>query len=277
MFVDHDIGARGVGRRKGIEMAYERGKPVFIYPHSARPNVMADTHEPWPHTSALFTIAEGHAEVLKALNYPCPIEISGWTYSEIKPFRPSHPSRNINVLFAPIHPNNNGFLSIEDKTDNRNVFELLLGMKDINLTIRHIHELEQNGIWYDPRATYVRGEPDGTTKEIEEADVVIGSYTLAYITVAIGKPLIMLAEQMIPHVGNTPGLVFYSKNWDKYREIMRYPFEIEDAKNGSQALKMMTDVMVKNDAVEEWKRRFIGFPFDGNKFVKKVDSYLQKG
>jgi len=277
IFIDHDIGPRGVGYRKGIEMAREHGKPVFIYPHSARPNVMADTHSPWPHTRALFTIATGHAEVLKALDYPCPVEVSGWTYSEIKPFKPSRPHGKINVLFAPIHPNNNGFLGVEDQTTNRNVFELLLGMNEINLTIRYIHELEQNGIWYDPRAMYVCGKPDGTTKEIEEADVVIGSYTLAAITVAIGKPLIMMAEQMIPHVGNTSGLIFYSKNWEKYREIMRYPFEIENAKTGTQALNMMADVMKKNSAVEEWKRKFIGLPFDGNKFVEKVNSYLQKG
>ena len=274
IFFDHDIGARGIGYRKGIEQAQEVGKPVFIYPHSARPNVMADTHNPWPYTRALFTISTGHKEVLEALKYPCPIEICGWSYSEIRPFTPRKPAKKIKVLFAPIHPNANGFLDTEDGQLNAKVFNLLKSTPGINITVRHIHDLESNGLWHEGNINYVMGQPDGTTKEIESADVIIGSYTLAYIAVALGKPLIMMGEQMRPHVGNTPGLVFYSKKWAEYREIMRYPFEIEDCANGNDVLKMMDTVMSGNLKVEEWKRRFIGCPFDGKVFVEKVESYL---
>ena len=278
LFVDHDIGAKGVGTRKGIDFAHDNGVPVFIYPHSARPNVMADTHAPWPHTSALFTISEGHKEVLQALDYPCPVEVSGWTYSEIRPFKQVIPGKKINVLFAPIHPNANGYLGAEDKQLNGQVMSLLINMDEIKLTIRHIHSVEKNGIWYDRRAKYVEGHPDGTTKEIEAADVVIGSYTLAYITVALGKPLVMMAEQMRPHVGNTEGLIFYSKNWEKYRDIMRYPFEIEDALfSYDGALEMLAAAMSRSKAVSDWKRRFIGKPFDGSRFVKLVNGYIEKG
>jgi len=274
IFFDHDIGARGVGWRAGLEQAYETGKPVFMIPHSARPNVMADTHPAWPHTRALFTIAEGHREVLQALNYPCPIEISGWTYSDVRPFKKVKPHGETRVLYAPIHPNKNGFLDEEDKQLNARVFWLLMNTPNIDITVRHIKDLNHNGLWYEDSVNYVDGQPDGTTKEIEEADVIIGSYTLAHISVALGKPLIMMAEQMRPHVGNTPGQIFYSNNWEKYREIMRYPFEVENCVDGTDLLEMMNAVMKGSRAVENWKERFIGQPFDHKKFVQQVERYL---
>lgn len=274
IFFDHDVGTHGVGWRTGLEQAYEAGKPTFIYPHSARPNVMIDTHPSWPHTRALFTISEGHKAVLEALKYPCPIEVSGWAYSDIHDFKPSQPEGETKVLFAPIHPNRNGFLDDEDKQLNARVLNLLMDTPGIDITVRHIQDLDKNGLWREESVNYVSGKPDGTTTEIEQADVIIGSYTLAYITVALGKPLIMMAEQMRPHVGNTPGLIFYSNNWEKYREIMRYPFEVESCSDGTDLLEMMNTVMKKNKRVEDWKSRFIGKPFDGEEFVKQVEKYL---
>lgn len=274
IFFDHDIGAHGIGWRPGLEQAHEAGKPVFFYPHSARPNVMADTHPPWPYARAMFTIGEGHKEVLQALNYPCPIEVCGWTYSEIRPFKPVKPHGEVKVLFAPIHPNNNGYLGDEDKQLNARVLRLLMDTPNIDITVRHIKDLEHNGLWYEDSVKFVNGQPDGTTKEIEEADVIIGSYTLAYISVALGKPLIMMAEQMRPHVGNTSGQIYYSGNWEKYREIMRYPFEVEDCFDGTDLSDMMAAVMKGDKAVENWKERFIGQPFEYQKFVKQVERYL---
>jgi len=274
IFFDHDIGMHGVGWRTGLEQAYEAGKPTFIYPHSARPNVMMDTHPSWPHTRAVFTIGEGHKEVLQALNYPCPIEVTGWTYSEIRPFAPVKRNGNIKVLFAPIHPNHNGFLADEDKELNAKVFNLLMDTPEIDITVRHIKNLELNGLWPEDSVTYIQGEPDGTTTEIEQADVIIGSYSLAYISVALGKPLIMMAEQMRPHVGNMIGMVRYSDNWEKYREIMRYPYEIENCTDGTDVLEMMTTVMQGHSTVELWKERFIGKQFDHEYFIERLEAYL---
>ena len=274
IFFDHDIGPHGVGWRTGLEQAYEAGKPTFIYPHSSRPNVMQDTHPSWPHTRALFTIGEGHKEVLKIINYPCPIEVTGWTYSGIRKFEPVKPDGNIKVLFAPIHPNRNGFLDDIDKKCNSDAFEILMDTPNIDITVRHIQPLENNGLWLEDSVRYVDGRPDGSTKEIEEADVIVGSYTLAYISVALGKPLIMMAEQMRPHSGNMKGMVRYSENWEKYRELMRYPFEIEDCTDGSDFLEMADMVMAGQPSVENWKERFIGKPFDPHYFVSRVEAYL---
>ena len=274
IFFDHDIGAHGVGWRAGLEQAHDAGKPTFIYPHSARPNVMMDTHPSWPYTKAVFTIGEGHKEVLRALNYPCPVEVTGWTYSEVRDFAPVKPDGKIKVLFAPIHPNRNGYLNDDDKACNAYAFEILLDTPGIDITVRHIKDLEKNGIWQEDSVNYVEGLPDGSTKEIEEADVIIGSYTLAYITVALGKPLIMMAEQMRPHSGNMKGMIRYSPNWEKYKEIMRYPFEIEDCTDGSDFLELAYQVMAGQRSVESWKERFIGKPFDPKYFVERVEAYL---
>ena len=274
IFFDHDVGTHGVGWRTGLEQAYEAGKPTFIYPHSARPNVMMDTHPSWPHTRALFTIGEGHKAVLEALKYTCPIEVTGWAYSDIHDFKPSQPEGETKVLFAPIHPNRNGFLDDLDKACNARALEILMDTPNIDITVRHIKNLELNGLWYEDSVHYVEGKTDGSTKEIEEADVIIGSYTIAYITVAIGKPLIMMAEHMRPHSGNMLGMVRYSPNWESYSEIMRYPFEIENCTDGSDFLEMADMVMAGQRSVENWKDRFIGKPFDPQYFVSRVEAYL---
>jgi len=274
VLLDHDVNAQGAGRRAQVVQAYARKIPLFIYPHSSRPNVMYDIWRPWKHTKASFVIAEGHAEVLRRIDYPCPIEIVGWTYTDIKPFVPSKPIGKIKVLFAPLHPLGDGFLHEIDREINFKTYKMLLGMEDIDLTVRYINTLERNKIWDSPNATMIRGKPDGTFAEIEEADIIISAYTHAYMAVALGKPLIMMGERTLPHAGNSIWTA-WSEQWEKYKTYMEYPFNIEDVVGEpKKALKMIYEAMRKNANVEQWKKIFIGEAFDPNYFVTTLETYL---
>lgn len=264
--------------RKQILEAEAARIPVFLYPHSVRPNIPFDlVDEQYEGTRALFTIAEGHKEVLKRIGYPCPVEVTGWTYTDIKPFKPREvANRKIRVLFAPIHPVGKGYLPDDERELNAKTYQLLLGLiNDIDLTVRHIQPLEHNGLWADQRVNYVTGSFNGSTEDMDKADVVIAAFTYSHMAVALGHPLIMLGEGIRSH--NSPrkdGKLIYAKNWEKYRDYMRYPFEIESCTTSADLMDLILAATWKNDAVDDWKRRFIGKPFDAQRFVKTLESYL---
>ena len=112
-------------RRTLMDDARGRGVPVFLYPHAARPMVQYDGPvKPQP-VRAMFTHAEGGAELMRRINYPYPVEVTGWAFSEVRPFRPVKEIRRI--CFAPIHPNANGYLSHIDKNLNRRTLARLVG------------------------------------------------------------------------------------------------------------------------------------------------------
>jgi len=259
--------------RKQVEEADRNNVPVFIYPHSVRPNIPFDlTDDFYPKTRALFTIAKGHAEVLRRVGYPHPVEISGWAYTEIHPFRQKEPQGKIRVLFAPIHPVGNGCLPEVDRELNAKTYKLLLGLMDeISLTVRHIQSLERNGLWLDERVNYVAGSYDGLTSQMNRAHVVVGAFTFAHMAVALGHPLVMLGEGVRPH--NTPrknGKLVYARNWNKYRDYLAYPLNAEDCYTPEDMRRTLVKAIDGGRAVEDWKDRFIGELFDGKRFAKAI-------
>lgn len=282
VLIDHEwiglFAGYGVTWRTQIVEADEKGLPVFIYPHSVRPNIPHDLTDKWyPKTTALFTIAEGHKEVLRRIGYPHPVEVAGWAYTKIYPFRQKETNEKIAVLFAPIHPVGNGWLPDEERELNIKTYKLLLGlMDDISLTVRHIQSLETNGLWKDERVRFINGMFDGSTKDMERNDVIIGAFTYAHMAVALGHPLIMAGEGIRPH--NTPrenGQLIYARNWEKYRDYMRYPHNVEDCKRPDDLRRLLVSALDGGKTVEDWKGRFIGEPFDGRRFVKTLEGYLK--
>jgi len=250
--------------------------PIFIYPHSVRPNIPFDlTDDFYPSIRAAFTIAEGHKEILKRLKYPHPVEVMGWSYTEIHPFRQRKPNGKLSVLFAPIHPVGTGFLPDVDRELNAKTYELLLGLLDrIKLTVRHIQPLEHNGLWLDTRVKYIQGSLNGTTKDMDNADVIIGAFTYAHMAVALGHPLVMVGEGVPPH--NTPrkeGQIIWGRHWDEYKDYLAYPYNIEDCQTPEELYELLKLAMT-GEKVEDWKARFIGKPFDEEQFVETLESYL---
>ncbi len=279
LLIDHEWSGLFAGMpvqwRTQIIEAAKKKIPIFIYPHSVRPNIPHDLTDQYYPVNALFTIAEGHKEVLRRIGYPHPVEVVGWSYTDICPFRQRKPTDKISVLFAPIHPVSI-YLPEDERELNAKAYKLLLGLNDkIDLTVRYIGALETNGLWEDSRVRFVMGNLDGQTNQMKEADVIIAGFTFAHMAVAMGNPLVMIGEGILPH--NSPrntGKLIYARNWNKYRDYMRYPHNVEDCKTPDDLLALIESAMAGSQDVERWKERFIGQPFDGRHFVERLESYL---
>lgn len=266
---DADIG----GRRSQLDRLFEHSHArVFLYPHQARPNIWHVFFEEWPHITAQFVTAPGHVDVVRRIGFSKPVHAVGWSLCEMRPFQPRSSYRR--VLFAPIHPNANGFLSKLHKDINRAVFARLIDLVEcgeIDLTIRYIHPLPLNGLEEHPAVTYIEGQPDQSHAQIDEADVVIGHQTFAYIAVARGVPTVMMAEWEAPMYGNSPEKLIQAERWEEYRDLMMYPLDIL-AEDDTPALFARA---IQSDAeIVDWRARMIGQPFDGGCFVDILEKYL---
>ena len=274
-FFDHDVGPGGIGYRPPLNELKRMDTPVMMFPHAARPNLQWDGMYPlWPGTKVMFTITEAHREVMRRYGYPIATESIGWIFCEQKPFVKPVIEGKIKVLFAPIHPNNNGFLHPIDKAINASVYSNLIMTPGIKVKVRHIKRAELNGLWHVSGVSWKPGNTDikDALNDIDAADVVIGHQTLAYMAVARGKPVIMFGDQMVPRSGNDMKNMKFAKSFDKYGDLMKYPAEAENARNGAQMLKLIERVIGRNVG-KSWRKRMIGEPFDAGRFVELVEKY----
>ena len=263
-------------RESMMEEARGRKIPVFLYPHAARPMVQYDgCIEPRP-VRCMFTQAPGGKYLMEKIGYPYPVEVSGWAYSEVRPFRPVEKERKI--LYAPIHLNANGYLHRVDKDINARAFNVLQRWcleHHAELSIRYIGTLEQCGLEKaaEMKARHIewhRGKKNNSSADMESADVVVGHQTYAYISAALGIPTVMMGEDIPPRSGNTAAGFRYVKHWDDYKEYLMYPLDILSGHPADAIEKACAGCA----EVEDWKSRLIGEPFDGRAFVEKLESYL---
>lgn len=234
--IDHDV-------RRDICDLHEK---VVLYPHGGNPLVDWDGHfEMHPNVKLHLAHSTGHAEVLRATGFPAPCEPIGWCYSELAP--PRYPRKIETVLFAPEHAGSNGYINPAVESLNQRVAEQLLETQT-DVTLR---------IW----------APGGNLShyEIDRADVVIATGTVAYLAAARGAPLLMFGSDHWPDLGATEP--FYPPRWVEYRHLFRYPFDFDDALWVSDLLYMVAKY---NYWIEEWRSRFIQ-PFDPAKLVRLIE------
>jgi len=264
---DLDVGAR----RKEINVFVAQNKPAFLYPHTGRPPLQWDGMYPYhQHVKAVFGIGEAWVEVPKIYGYRgAPIIPMGWTYCKIKDFQPCDEPKN--VLFAPIHVNGNGYLSERERNTNAQVFKKLLGVQNINITVRYLHKLEDNGIWREEGVKYIAAIPDQGTVEIDRADVVIAHQLMGYLSVARGKPTLFMDEGLVPISGNTDAAMKQVANWDKYKHLLMFPHDILA---DGDAMTLMRKACRDEKGIQAWKDRLIGEPFDGERFVDTLEAML---
>lgn len=256
---------------------HRRGVKLFCYPHSGAPapgTLGWRGHKPHPHTSAQFVFSPGHKEILHLIGYPHDINVVGWAYCELLPFKPVEQIKS--VLFGPLHPNANGWLSDDDKAVNQRAFERLrkaskeMGFK---LTVRYLQTPEGNGLEPvdEPNITYFQGLPDNSYEQIDNHDIVISTQTLAYLSIARGKPTLMMDEWIAPRAGNSEELFTHVEGWDSFKHIMMYPHDINTT---SDIPALMQHVAQDDSDIREWKRRMIGPQFSSKKFSEILESYL---
>jgi len=268
ILTDSDI----LGRRHILDKYRAYGcKNFFVIPHTARPNLVNDVSPGWQHTTAYFCVTKYHAEVMQIYGIDKPIHPVGWSLCPIKKFTPRKQARNI--LFAPIHPR----CSQIDKDVNLATFkklEKLARQDDIVLTVRFIRNLHESGLEKveHPNIKYTVGYMNQAYDQIDNADVVIGHQTIAWLAVARGTPTLMMAERKLKtHIEPRRGGVSYARNWNKYVDKIAYPLDILDC---DDTLGLLNKAIKNNCAVSDWKRRMIGNPFRKDRFLEAIHKYL---
>jgi len=136
---------------------------------------------------------------------------------------------------------------------------------DFEVTVRYIDDLDKQGLRPYSAFEWIRGEPDGSTKEIDQTDVVIAEGTYMYLSVARGKPTIGI-NQHLPYRANKMSDVYCPRNWDKYGHLIRYPINYKPGRLG--------DLISKATSGEEseWRERCIGRSMDPQEFAGKVEA-----
>lgn len=244
----------------------------FIYPHTARPNLVSDIVPEYDGITAQFVSAPGHVDVLRSYGYDKPLHVVGWSLCPIREFKPRREPRH--VLFAPIHPRCEEI----DQDANRAAFERLVKLAwsdDILLTVRHIYELERSGLEYvqHPNVQYEDGQLEPDYSSIDRADVVVSHQTFAWLAVARGVPTVMMAEDMVSHLVPMNQPPIFAKNWRKYQHLIAFPYDIL-AVQKYRTLDLLRRAVKSDDEIQDWKRRMIGAPFDPDAFVNALEGYL---
>jgi hypothetical protein len=250
-------------------------KVLFVHPHSARSMILWDgVVPPTTFTSCNFVFSPGQKEVMKRYGYTRPIEVVGWTYCPILPFKPSKELRS--VLFAPIHPNagkdKSGRALMEmDQHINRLAFRSLyrlLKEKVIQrLVVRYSGTLLDNGLPLEDV------EYEEATLTLESSlqslqggyDIVVAHQTFAYLAIASGIPTTMFGEWVPPH-----SMSVHVRSWDKYKNLLMYPLDL--LSGDPQAI--LEQAACSDKAIQEWRHNFIGEPFNPSRFVNLVEGYM---
>jgi len=247
---------------------------IFLFGHTARPPLWYDFREchPHPKTTAIFVPSIGHKQVLDRIGVTKPVHIVGWSFCDQREFAPV--SKIIRkVTFAPIHANTNGWNAPVNQEINHKIMDRLLEAQkahSFDITVRYLRSLDSCGLHRISNVKYVLGLPDQSFKEIDTADLVIGTETYAYLAIARGKPTLMMAENVPPRIGNSQDNFDYVKSWDKYRDIMEYPL---DSAVGNLWDTMQSACKPRED-VSSWRERMIGDPFSPTNFIKIVKQYI---
>ena len=258
--------------------ARSREIPIFLYPHAARPMVQYDGCVEPNRVTAMFTQAPGGKAIMERIGYPYPVEVSGWAYCPIRDFVPRKVSR---VLFAPIHPNQNGYLNRIDKDLNRRTFAKLEAWcreTGTALSVRFIGpDPAQSGLADEYGRTedtvdWHQGKKNNSTADMLTADLVVSHQTFAWMAVASGIPTLMMGEDVPPRTGNTDAGFRFVDHWDDYKDDLMFPLDILDESRTTDdwiRLASSTDEPIRN-----WRANFIGEPFDPDRFVKTLEGYL---
>jgi hypothetical protein len=251
---DHGNAYGGAGMNKLAERCWERGATIVLYPHAVTPPWWYDGLWDFDRRiAAILTTTETHREIVAGWGLGCEVHAIGWPYCEQRPFEPA--DRVQKILFGPIHPPINGTLREEALESNRAAMAALQALlPDVQVTVRYIHELDRQGLWRHPGMTYVRGEPNGSHREIDEADLVIGEGMFLHLAVARGKPAISLNQRNPIRPNN--GLFGPPKHWAEFADLVSYSLDMHDG-----PLKALFEAARRTEQTE-WRNRNVGETMD---------------
>jgi hypothetical protein len=257
-----------------IERAYENGADVYLYSHGGFPLTCWDgIVEPHEYTAGYLAQTPGEAGVLSRHHYPRPVHVIGWHYCDQQHFEPC--ARPRKILFAPWHPQGTGYLNPLCKQANAEVLMMLKRLHGVEVTVRHVGTLPDNGLpeFEGIRYEYSSKTIAGALEAIAQADLIIANPgTFATLAIAQGKPVVMYGQDITPHDGWSPDTLQYVKHFDLYREWMRYPYDISDFGEGGAWFVIM---QAAAQEAKEWRAKFIGEAFDPGAFVRLLETLKQ--
>lgn len=236
---------------------------VIVYPHGAMPTLNYDgLSEPDPRVDVQIVPAPGHVEVMRAYGLERRLEVCGFPWPQL-PF--CYYLGEPRILFAPHHPCGSGWLGETERRQNAEVFAALLEIPGEKV-VRHVGTLAQNGLEYVEGVEYIQGDLSLTWADIDRADAVVSAYgTFSYMAVARGTPTAVYGQDIRPYEGE--GTPSYVRNWELYRDIYRYPWDIAD-------LGLEGALDASRTEATEWREKFIGAPFDPAKFCAIAEEVL---
>ena len=236
-----------------LQRLYANGSTIVMYPHSSSIHWWYDAGMLLPkEVSALLVVSEAQVPIQKQITPNVMVEAVGWGYCPVKKFQ--KPDKVVSrILFAPMHPNGKK-LRPEAVQANVAVYSRLLKMKDHQICVRLLGNLEDNGLWYSPKVIYNYAKPDGSYTDIDLADVVIAEGMFLNLAVARGKPAIGMNQRIPIRCNGESSKV--PENWDVYGKLTAYPVDFSDGDDIMELINKATEEPI------DWKRQFIGDQLD---------------
>lgn len=254
----------GLGRLPYLDACVDAGGRAYLYPDGAAPTLMAawdGLYPPYGRLSGVLACAPGHAEVARRYGYPHPVHVVGWSMCPPRPRRAGGPVRR--VLLAPEHPPYHG--NARPPVQNAAAFRGLLEA-GVEVTVRHIGDLAENGLWHEPGVEYVRGGLtgfDAMLAQIDAHDAVLATSTFALLAVARGVTTVMWNTDVQYHheTNRVPD------HMELYRDYVRYPWELS---SGAPVAELLAGAAADVDLVADWRARFIGDPLDAARLTAAI-------
>jgi hypothetical protein len=246
----------GLGRLPYLDACVDNGGRAYLYPDGAASTLMAawdGLYEPYARLSGVLACAPGHVEVARRYGYPHPVHVVGWGMCGLRSRRAGGPLRR--VLLAPEHPPYHG----NPRPPVQNA-AALRGLLDagVEVTVRVIGDIAENGLWADPRVAYVHGETghfDEMIAQIDAHDAVLATSTFACLAVARGVTTVMWNTDVQYHHETNA----VAAHIDDYRDYVRYPFDLSSGRSVADLLEAANDDEAR---AADWRARFVGVPLD---------------
>lgn len=253
-----DIGVCDHDCNTGFCDAHER---VVLYPHGGNPLFDWDeANAVHPHVRAHLTHGPGNVEIMAAYGYPAPLHPVGWCYSEVAP--PRYPSDLRRILFAPSHPSGGGYLNDDIAAINQRALDALVTTgAEVTLRLFMEHDAAGHGI------TNTYGCATSNYRllahdDIDAADLVVSDGTLAHLALARGAPVLWVTSDIFDLGAN-----YWPPHARELAPLVRYPYDMDDDRLEDLLLAVLSPSM----AVEDYRRRFIGGPFDAGRAVGVIE------
>lgn len=255
----------------------ESGKPIFVYPHSANSWYFWDGFHKERPVSCNFVFTEKIKNAMVSYGYKSRIEACGFPFSDV---RSPAPMRKKTLLFAPMHTmgvEGEDFLQAPANFElNRKTLERAIQLSPLfdSVTVRYGKSFEASGM-YDPHISNVYFEKAilrnrSGIRSIEQHGMVIAAGTLAYISVAMGKPTIFYNQwNETPREGNAT-----VKSYEMYQQFLDYPIQLTDRSDMSVVCFGMR-YSCADKLVRQWKDSNIGSAFDDDRFISVIREFVK--